>query len=245
MTFGFVMIRHVCSKATDLYWKESYRCIRRWYPEIPIMIVDDSSKREFLQEDMVLTNCTVIYDTLHKGSAELLPYYYFHLLRPFETAVVIHDGVFLQQRVDFSLDPEEPCRFLWNFPHWYDDEIFDGIQNVYSTLPNPDRFTNLYHRKEAWQGCFGVMSILRWEFLDKVHHEEGGWLSRWLDVVKTRDNRHALERAFPLVLTYHYPSMRQALLGGIYDYLPWGVTFTDYLTRDYSDKPLMKVWTAR
>ena len=245
MTFGFIMIRHVCNKATDLYWKESYRCIRRFYPDTPVIIVDDSSKKEFLNEDMIMTNCTVIYDRDHKGSAELLPYYYFHLLHPFDTAIIIHDSVFIQQHVDFSLAEDEPCRFLWNFPHWYDDEIFDGIRNVYSTLPNPDRFTNLYHRKEAWQGCFGVMSVMRWSFLDHVNRAEGGLFDRLLEVVKTRDNRHALERAFPLVMTEHFPAMRQAMFGGIYDYIRWGVTFNEYLLGDFSQYPVMKVWSGR
>jgi hypothetical protein len=245
MTFGFVMIRHVCNKATDLYWKESYHCIRRWYPDTPIMIVDDSSNREFLQEDMVLTNCTVIYDRAHRGSAELLPYYYFHLIHPFDVAVIIHDGVFIQRYVDFTLENNEPCRFLWNFPHWYDDEIFEGIKQIYSTLPFSDRFTDLYHRKDAWQGCFGVMSVIRWNALDHVNRVEEGLFDKWLAVVKTRDNRHALERAFPLLMTYHYPEMRQAMFGGIYDYIRWGVTFTEYITGDFSQYPVMKVWTAR
>jgi hypothetical protein len=46
-------------------------------------------------------------------------------------------------------------------------------------------------------------------------------------------------------MTEYYPMMRQAMFGGIYNYLPWGITFTDYLTKDYSEKPVMKVWTAR
>jgi hypothetical protein len=209
------------------------------------MIVDDSSKREFLQEDMVLTNCTVIYDTRHKGSAELLPYYYFHLLRPFETAVVIHDSVFIQQRVDFSLKPEESCRFLWNFYHWYDDEILSDIRAIYSTLPNPDRFTELYHRKQDWEGSFGVMMVIRWNFLEEIHRKEGGLFDSWLQVVKTRDNRCALERAFPLVITHHYPSIRPSFFGRIHDYIRWGITFNEYLTGDFSTYPVMKVWTTR
>lgn len=238
------MIRHVCSKATNLYWKESYRCIRQWYPEAPIVIIDDSSHRDFLVEDIVTTRCTVIYDHSHKGSAELLPYYYFHLLHPFDTAVIIHDSVFLQRHIDFSLEANESCRFLWNFPHWYDDEIFDWIHNVYSTLPNPDRFTNLYHRKDAWQGCFGVMSVIRWNFLDQIQAKED-LFGHWLQVVKTRNDRHALERAISLVFTEYEPGMKQALFGNIYDYIRWGVTFQEYLTQDFSDKPVMKVWTAR
>ena len=31
-TFGFIMTRHVCNNATNELWKESYRCIRKHYP---------------------------------------------------------------------------------------------------------------------------------------------------------------------------------------------------------------------
>ena len=29
--FGFILLRHVNSEKTNLYWQESYRCIRKFY----------------------------------------------------------------------------------------------------------------------------------------------------------------------------------------------------------------------
>lgn len=244
MSWGFVIVRHVCSKSTDLYWKESYRCIRKVYgSEIHVMIIDDSSKREFLNEDIVLTNCTVIYDTQHTGSAELLPYYYFHLLKPFDVAIVMHDSVFMQQKVDFGLDESEPCRFLWSFPHFYDDEIKDSIAAVCAPLTHNDELMSLFWRKDLWMGCFGVMSVIRWTFLDRVNHEEN-LFKNWLECISCRSHRHALERAMALVLTRHHTGMRPAVFGDIYHYTRWGVTFSDYLTQDFP-VPAVKVWTAR
>ena len=243
-TWGFVMIRHVCSKATDLYWKESYACIRKWYPHIPVVIVDDHSRPEYLTENIVLTNCTVIYDQgIHKGAAEWLAYYYFHHLHPFDVAVILHDSVFLQSAVDFSLDADEPVRFLWSFPSYYDAEIREWIRALVASLPHGAAHMDRFDQPDTWQRCFGVMSVIRWDTLDALDEREGGVLSHWASLIHSRDQRHALERAFSLLMEPKKP----ALFGDIYAYLPWGTTFVDYLTQPerFADRPVMKVWTAR
>lgn len=239
------MIRHVCNKVTDLYWKECYTCIRRWYPLIPILIVDDSSDPDHLTENILLTNCTVIKDQgIHKGAAEWLAYYYFEHLHPFDVAVILHDSVFLQSAVDFSLDADESVRFLWSFPPYYDAEIRDWIHALIAPLPNGsahmDRFD---HDPNGWQRCFGVMSIIRWEELHAANEREGGVIGHWADTIHTRNQRHALERAFSLLMKPKKP----ALFGDIYAFLPWGTTFVEYLTQPerFTDRPVMKVWTAR
>ena len=244
MTLGFVVIRHVCSKQTDLYWKESYRCIRKWYPEAPILIIDDSSNREFLVEDIVLTNCTVIYDTRHKGAAELLPYYYFHLLHPFDTAVILHDSAFLQEHLNFELDDGEPCRKLWTFHHGFDQELSDITYQACIRLPGYHEYARLFHVPEEWSGCFGAMAIVRWDFLDSINQQEN-LFANWLPFVRSREVRYGIERAFALVLTKYYPDIR-TMFGSIYDYCTWGLTFNDYLTNpDVSKRPLVKVWSSR
>jgi len=244
MTFGFVMIRHVCNEISDLYWKESYHCIRKWYPETPIMIVDDSSKKEFLKEDIELTNCTVIYDTTHKGSAELLPYYYFHLHHPFEKAIIIHDSIFIQRYIDFTEAANEPCRFLWTFPHYFDEQIVDAITEVCSSLRQASYFMNRYHDKNAWSGCFGAMSIIQWDFLDHINQTED-LFANWLPRITTRHYRHALERCISVVLTQYCPNMKEAMFGDIFKYIRWGVTFDEYKVNDCSAYPIIKVWSSR
>ena len=244
MTFGFVMVRHVCSDMTDKYWKESYRCIRNWYPTTPILIIDDSSNRDFLKEDIITSYCTVIYDTTHKGSAELLPYYYFHLLHPFDTAVIIHDSVFIQQYIDFTLKEDEPCRFLWSFQHFFDGTITDAITEVFSTLPSHQALLHRYQHKTEWHGCFGAMSIIKWDFLhhiDQIEHV----FHHWLPIITTRHYRHALERCMAVLLIHYFPAIKSSIYGDIHKYITWGITFEEYLLSDWSAYPLMKVWTSR
>ena len=59
MSLGFIIIRHVNNKITDYYWKECYTCIRKFYDN-PILIIDDSSNKEFLNENIFLKNCTAL-----------------------------------------------------------------------------------------------------------------------------------------------------------------------------------------
>jgi hypothetical protein len=244
MTFGFVIIRHVCNSQTDQYWKKSYECIRNWYPDTPILIIDDSSHREYLKEDILTTNCTTIYDTTHKGSAELLPYYYFHLLRPFDTAIIIHDSVFIQQYINFTLKDNEPCRFLWSFQSVTDHTISTTIEKLLEILPSSRELLKRYHQKTWWRGCFGVMTIIKWDFLDHINRIENIF-TNWLPIVTSRHYRHALERCMAILLIHYFPKMRSALYGEIHKYITWGITFEEYLLSDWSKYPLMKVWTSR
>jgi len=240
MTRGFIILRHVMNEQTNGYWQECYRGIRAFY-EDPIIIIDDSSKKEFLT-DIPLLHCTVIYDTEHKGAAELLPYYYFHQLRPFEEAVIVHDSVFLQHPIDFSLHTAEPVRFLWSIPHYWDDEIFPLINKLLESSPLHSDLVAFYHKKHMWRGGFGVMSMIRWDFIDllqRTHH-----LFDLLPKIEKRDDRSALERVLPLLAQYHYPEC-MFQMGDIFHYLKFGLTYEESRLPEYRRYPLLKVWSGR
>lgn len=250
---GFIMIRHVSNKITDLYWKESYASIRRFYPDCPIMIVDDSSNRRYLREDIHMTKCTVIYDTEHKGCAELLPYYYFHKLKPFSRAVIIHDGIFLQAPLS-GLAIEElgegGAQFLWSIPHYCEDTIQKEIHELIDALPEQERedVRSMYTNTKAdWTGTFGVMSIVDWSWLNNVE-QRYHLFENWFPVLKNREYRCAMERVFGVV-AYHYlrTRVRPALFGSIQHYIKWGLTFMEYLKdyESYASYPMIKVWSGR
>ena len=242
MTLGFIIIRHVNNKITDLYWKECYTCIRKFY-DSPILIIDDSSDKEFLNENIYLKNCTVIYDKLFKGAAELLPYYYFYKLKPFDTAVILHDSVFIQSKVNFELNENKSIRFLWTFQHQFDNEIFHLINDLFKDLPDYESLLALYHNKSNWLGCFGVMSVIKWEFVEQLEKNHNIF-SILISKIKKRENRHGLERAFA-VLAYYNTILGDSLFGDIHSYMTWGLSFTEYMMKNYSNYPIIKVWTAR
>jgi hypothetical protein len=242
MSLGFIILRHVNSKITDLYWKECYTCIRKFYNE-PILIIDDSSNKEYLCENIVLENCTVVYDTDHKGKAEILPYYYFHKLKPFETAVVLHDCVFLQSKIDFHLADDESIRFLWSFSHLFDADTYSHIHDLLQALPLYEKHMALYPQKDKWVGMFGVMSVIRWSLIDTIQTQLQ-FFDTIMPQMTTRGHRCALERVLGLV-AHHYQSHITSYFGDIHFSMPYGASFFDYLQGRYTSLPIMRVWTGR
>ena len=240
---GFIMVRHVNSKQTDYFWKECYTCIRKWYTE-PILIVDDSSDPSFLNDNMNLVNCQIIYDTKHRGCAELLGYYYFELMRPFETAVIIHDSVFIQKRVDFLVEGMKP---LWTFPRHWDHELNEYYYELCKDIPMYGDVIRFYHGGK-WEGFFGLMSVIRWDFVKRL--KEYGLFTVMDKIQRRRDARSALERVLGFLAYYvGADSVAPSMYGEIHSYLPWGGTFLDYLRDNGSkcsnSKEIVKVWTGR
>lgn len=232
---GFIIIRYVNSKISDLYWKESYSCIRKFYDN-PIIIIDDGSN-QFLNENIKLTNCTVIYDKEHKGAGEILPYYYFHKLKPFDTAVIIHDSVFIQTKIDFNTDT---ITFLWSFEDWTSQTILNEISELSKKLDYHSELSEIQN-KNTYKGCFGCMSVIKWDFLNTLHNKHK--LFDILPTIKTRANRELMERIIALI-SYNNTKMDESQFGDIHKYITWGTTFIEYLTKDYSN-PIIKVWTGR
>jgi hypothetical protein len=245
--FGFIIVRHVNNKQTDYYWKECYTCIRRWYTD-PILIVDDSSHPEFLNDNMNLVNCQIVYDTEHKGCAELLGYYYFELMHPFETAVIIHDSVFIQKRIEFTTASftaqpvgftAQPVGFrpLWTFTKTWDHELEKHYVELCKNMPED---IIRFYREGQWEGCYGLMSVIRWSFVCQL--KQYG-LFTVLDKLKERDHRSAMERVLGF-LAYYVGSVEKSMYGKIHSYTRWGGTFLEYLS-GHSDLDVVKVWTGR
>lgn len=63
------------NELSDKYWLHCIDCIRRFYPEKKILIIDDNSNYDFVSK-IELYNTTVIQSEYPKRG-ELLPYYYY------------------------------------------------------------------------------------------------------------------------------------------------------------------------
>lgn len=240
MSFGFIIVRHVNTKLSDFYWKECYTCIRQWHDN-PIIIIDDNSNREFLIENLALVNTTVIYDKTHRGAAELLPYYYFHLLQPFDKAIILHDSVFIQKPVDIECDT---IKYLWTYPHLWDDDIYHAIHPLLENLPHSNSLMALFWDKSAWNGPFGMMSVISWNYIDEINRKYDLW-TRLLPNISTRENRMALERVLGLIFCHHAGRLIDTEMDIIHSYIKWETTFTQYLNGDCKNLGFVKVWSGR
>lgn len=237
---GFVIVRHVTDRTTGMYWLEAARCIRRFYPGAPIVVVDDNSDPRFTQDGQKPSNCVVVASE-YPGRGEMLGYYYFWKNHWFERAVVMHDSVFIRQKVDFKCP--DGVRFLWHF----ETKIFDDVPLTTAYLEKIDPcYRGLYEQKDKWNGCFGVMSVIHHGFLEKI-----SGMFVLLDDVRDRERRMCMERVFAVMCVYHSPVLMQrklSVMGNIHEHpLGWGYSFDSY-QREKNKVPmpaLVKVWTGR
>ena len=230
-TIGFIILRHVNSETTNLYWQLSYDNVRQFYPENDIIIIDDNSNYQYVS-NKALYKVTIIQSEYH-GRGELLPYYYYLTNKLFDIAFIIHDSVFVQSHMDLHVDK---YKITWEFYHYW-DQIEDETNMI--KLFNDTNLLNFYQNKSLWVGCFGGMSTITHDFLTQVNNKYN--LSLLLDVVRTRYNRCSFERVIACLLQIEAPQTTRC--GYIHNYMPWGTTYDD--RHLYTQLPLLKVWTGR
>ena len=235
-TIGFIMLRHVNRLEINDYWKKSYEHIRRFYPENEIMIVDDNSNSTLDVEYQKTLYKTTVINSEHIGRGELLPYYYYLSNKLFDTAVIIHDSVFINSNIDFTV---KTYKQLWSFEHRW-DEPRDEIR-IIKTLDNYKDVLDKYNNKKTWEGCFGGMSIITHDYLKQLDDKYN--FSNLLPHIKTRPDRRCFERIIACLLQTNDCDTPECLLGDIHAYCKWGIKFKDW---QVSKKlPVIKVWTGR
>jgi len=230
-TIGFIILRHVNSETTNLYWQLSYDNVRQFYPENDIIIIDDNSNYQYVS-NKALYKVTIIQSEYH-GRGELLPYYYYLTNKLFDIAFIIHDSVFVQSHMDLHVDK---YKITWEFYHYW-DQIEDETKMI--KLFNDTNLLNFYQNKSLWVGCFGGMSTITHDFLTQVNKKYN--LSLLLDVVRTRYNRCSFERVIACLLQIEAPQTTR--LGNIHEYMPFNLTYD--MRHLYTYLPLLKVWTGR
>jgi hypothetical protein len=228
---GFIILRHVRDELTNLYWNRCYDCIRKFYPENFIMIIDDNSNYKFIKE-RILYKTTVI-NSEYPGRGELLPYYYYLHNKLFDNAIILHDAVFINSYIDLNVDK---YKILWEFEHGC-DQVEDETKMI--KIFNDKNLLKFYKNKRLWKGCFGCMSIINHDFLTEINKKFD--ISKLLSYVLNRYNRCSFERVIGCLLQFY--GRKEALLGDIHKYCKWGITYDEI--ENYKNLPVIKVWTGR
>ena len=249
---GFIILRCVKSEVHNNYWIECYNCIRNFYPDNKILIIDDDSNYDFIKNDNIILTHTQIIDSEFKGSGELLPYYYFLKNKFCDKAVIIHDSVFIQKYIDFSNNNI----FLWHF----DNHIDSNEKNEKLLIEKLDNNNNVleYYMKKEWNGIFGGMSIITYDFLKLIDNTYN--ISILLKYIKCRNRRMRFERVFACIFLYeknnennennndNYDNKDPSLFGNILKYCKWGYTYDKYIEDKNNNtihKSIIKVWSGR
>ena len=235
-TVGFIILRHVNNERTNQYWQKCYDGIREHYPENAILIIDDNSNYGFVSEKTLYN--TIIINSKYPGRGELLPYIYYLKNNLFDTAVIIHDSVFIQHPIDLQINN---YKILWTFEHKWDNTQ-EELTMILS-LNNNQELCDFYNDKNQWKGCFGGMSIITHTYLTQINNKYD--ISKLLDIVVNRDKRCCFERVIACLLQINNP--QPFLFGHIHFYMVWGTTIEMYLADKqlYAHLPMIKVWTGR
>lgn len=231
---GFIILRHVNNAREDMFWIDSYRCLRELYPENKIVIIDSQSDKR------VLTNMelykTEIIESEYPNRGEVLPYYYFLKYHWFDTAVVIHDSVYIHKYIDFSTDT---YKILWGFDYAKDERGAEALEIIHS-LHNNEALLSFYNQKEKWKGCLGSMSVITFALLEKIHNAYN--LDNILNVIITKKHREAFERVWGCLLQLEGPA-EFSISQDIFTYLPYGIPFE--VRNHYSHLSAIKTWNYR
>lgn len=243
---GFIVTRHVISELTNKYWNESYRTIRRFYPDAVIMIIDDNSQQEHirLEEGLVLTNCFILRSE-YPGAAEFLPYYYYLKYKLFDKAVILHDSVFFRRWIDFEGATDKGC-FLWHFIQYASDNAEEEV-GLLRRMDHSEELVDLYFQKHLWKGCFGAQAVVSHDFLSFL--EEKYHLIRLLPEIQGRERRSQWERVLGCLFTMENKELltKPSIFGDIYNYIQWGIPYHVYQEQQGTilNQDAIKVWTSR
>jgi hypothetical protein len=234
---GFIILRHVNSPGTDEYWKTCYDCIRKYYSN-PIVIIDDNSTITYITSHNMKN--TIIINSEYPGRGELLPYYYYLKYKWFDTAVILHDSVFINKHTNFNI---HDYSFLWSFNRYValslnSNETLSQIRS----LKNHDPVLNLYNSKK-FRGCFGAMMIVEHSLLKKI--DDLYDFSSLLPVVKNRTDRMGFERTISCM--FQSVSFATSMFGDIFGHgsNPFYYNYADYKKDKESSLPIIKVWSGR
>jgi len=247
-----IILRHVTNEINDTYWKESYNYIRKNYGnEIKIVIIDDNST--YTPTFHPLENCQII-NSEYKGRGELLPYYYMYKLKLSNKAIIIHDSVFLNTIL--NIDDIEDYIYMWYFysspndPRLPDQDDNENVERILSKFCNQDLID--YYRTKAWKGCFGGMSIITLNTLEKIVEMFPNFFEILIQYITNRRDRMAFERIISIILPI---STNKVILNTVFGNIhQWCRDITDnkkhfFLNEnDYKinkNYPVIKLWNNR
>jgi hypothetical protein len=253
MTYGFIITRHVNSETTNKYWNQSVKLIRTFYPLIKIVIIDDNSNYQYIKADFDYINIETIQSE-YPGRGELLPYVYYLKYKWFDSAIILHDSVFIHKRIPFE---RLKCNVMPLWHHEYDKENLNNLLRISSTLKNNGFIKHRLQKSDKILGlesdnfnlCFGVQSYIKLKFLEILEFKYK--ISNLVYAIKNRKDRCGLERIMGLLFFTEYLKYypQKSLLGHINSHHnSFRYNYDTYLN-DLQNKKIhgicIKVWTGR
>ena len=238
MDFGFLIPTHVCSLDSYKVFVECVVYLQTLYPLTPkIFFYDkeksyDISKLDFMKDDK-----TISFETYRYCDGELNVYKHFYEHHYFDLAIILHDSMVLKKNFT-NLDSIEDINFLWYFTNhryqWVVNEEPKTEYNIEHKINNHQDLIlhminksfnkendfykyamDLYQRKFDWVGCYGSVSLIRYDFLKKLVEKTN--LFNLIPNFKDKRDRMTLETIFSLACQYTLGKIPDTYDGLYYD----------------------------
>jgi len=249
---GFIVTRHVNKQESNKVWIQCVKQIRKFYPDYPIVILDDNSNQEFVSVDEeaedFMDNVHVHFvEPEHYKSAELLPYYYNYVNKWFDTMIFIQDSIFMNSYYDFRT--VDKVKFI----AYYDEEktkfkkiqpdYNENIRNILLFLDNHEPLIE-YSDKNTWQLCWGMMSVIQYPFLKHINEKYN--FKNLLYKIKSHDVRIWCERVLGVIFCFEVPSLETdpSVFGNCSNITDAGYNYNSFISGilpDSYDIPILKV----
>ena len=200
---GFIILRNVTSKESNKYWIECYNCIRDFYPNNEIVIIDVTSNKTFVIEKNLIK--TTIVNSEYSGHYDIIPYLYYLENRYFKQAVIIKDTMFFTKHFDFKQENS----FLWQFEHNWDDDKTE-IELI-TKLDNFQPLLQTYLNKSLWKGCFQSMSFISHDCLKQINLKYN--LLNLHKFIKDNHTNSCFGRIFAVMLTIENGENKKSICG--------------------------------
>jgi hypothetical protein len=244
----FVIIRHVDSVASNNLWIECYKCIRNFYKDEKILIIDSNSNYDYVTDIVYITNNKIINTEIIRSEflarGEILGYYYFYKSNIRDYAVILQDGMFIQQYIDFK----QENKMLWHFDA--DNDNREEIYRMLHMINYSKELITYYNNKHLWNGCFSSVMVINNELLEIFDKKYN--LFNLLNIITTQFYARGFERIVGLLFLYETGISKAncSVFGNVFNYIQsssnyhWSYSYNDYITTKTNCK-IVKVWGGR
>ena len=208
---GFIVTRCVKKEEQNILYHDCYAAIRKFYPHLKIVFIDDNSDKNLLKE-IPMENVEIIQSEF-PAAGEFLPYYYLVTRNLFKKAIIIMDSMIINTPIPY--DDVTDYMYLYEFGSPGKEENVDKVEILLKNTKKPNELLQSY-KDNKWMGCFGSCMVITYDFLKEIEDTVG--ITQWKTIINNRDFRMGLERSIGVVCAYIKPKEKNySLFGNFYD----------------------------
>ena len=203
-SFGFIIPSYVNGPYAYHRLKSCIDSIRKLYPLILIVVIDDYSEIN-ISELMTMDSKLIVEKSLIKRGGEINPYCHFFNKKYFDVAIIIQDSTTIKRLIPVDISTVTVkffYYFLYDKQGW-DDNFALRLLNFYNYITDTKKRENVINfsqNKKKWLGCMGIMSVISHDYLTEMNNKT--CFLEMCQHVKDRNDRILMENIFAVCCFY-------------------------------------------